>query len=220
MKKIIFISLALLLAACGVVQPVQQEQPTPIIATVLVSVIAPTQESLPTSIPQATAAPTDAPSPTPQPTDVPATGAPLATTEAPADSSGLHPVNVDKAIGKGIFEDIVISNDTISLNCTPREIQFTMKAAHPDVTRGEWYYRLLETDQFSVYSDWYSMGRMGNDGSGNFSATLKATDINPDWRGQAKVIVEFQFVGVNKGGGIVGRTDHIERMVTYYKECP
>ena len=41
MRKILFISLALMLAACGVVQPVQQELPTPIIATVLVTVIAP-----------------------------------------------------------------------------------------------------------------------------------------------------------------------------------
>ncbi|MFN8381474.1 MAG: hypothetical protein U0V02_06025 [Anaerolineales bacterium] len=34
-----------MLAACGVVQPVQQEQPTPVIATVLVTVIAPTESS-------------------------------------------------------------------------------------------------------------------------------------------------------------------------------
>ena len=43
MRKVLFISLALMLAACGVVQPVQQELPTPIIATVLVTVIAPTE---------------------------------------------------------------------------------------------------------------------------------------------------------------------------------
>ncbi len=61
MRKILFISLALMLAACGVVQPVQQELPTPIIATVLVTVIAPTEVVPPTAVPLPTQVPTEVP---------------------------------------------------------------------------------------------------------------------------------------------------------------
>jgi len=216
MKKILFISLALLLAACSTVQPVQQEQPAPVVATVLVTVVQPAEVSQPTAIaPAATEAPAEAPAPTEAPV---ATEAPAATA-APVSVGEDGVVNVDKALGKGIFEDIVISSDVITLNCTPREIQFTMKAAHPDVVRGEWYYRIINTTTF-LDTEWFPMGRMGTDGNGNFSVELKATDINPDWRGNEKLFLDFQFVGVNKGGGVVGRTEHIEKMVTYYKECP
>ena len=61
---------------------------------------------------------------------------------------------------------------------------------------------------------------MDSDGAGNFSITLKATDLSPDWRSMDQAVIEFQFAGVNKGGGVVDRTQKIEKMVKYYKECP
>ena len=217
MKKILFISLALMLAACSTVQPVQQEQPSPVVATVLVTVIPPTEVVAPTDVPPPTAVPpTDVPPPTAvPPTDVPP---PTADTSSSSDSSDTL-IHVDNVLGKGIFSDIAFSSDTVTLNCTPREIQVTLKSAHPDVVRGEWYYRITNTVNFNS-TDWFSMGRMDTDGNGNFSVELKATDINPDWRGSEKLFLDFQFIGVNKGAGVVGRTEHIEKVVTYYKECP
>jgi hypothetical protein len=228
MRKILFISLALMLAACGVVQPVQQELPTPIIATVLVTVIAPTEVVPPTAVPLPTQAPTEAPTlvPTAAPTETLAPTATIAATNtaAPAagavQSSDLTPVYVDNTLGKGVFSNITFSSDLITLNCYPREFEITMTALHPDVTRAEMYYRVLEAPSFFRYSDWYLVGNLSSDGKGNFYTTFKATDITPDWRGLDQAVIEFQFVGVNKGGGTVDRTQKIERLVSYFKNCP
>lgn len=224
MRKIVFISLALMLAACGVVQPVQQEQATPIIATVLVTVIAPTEVVPPTAIPLPTQAPTDIPTLAPTETLAPTATTAATNTVAPASagvqSSDLTPVFVDNTLGKGVFANITFSSDLITLNCYPREFEITMTALHPDVTRAEMYYRVLEAPSFFRYSDWFLVGNLNSDGKGGFYTTFKATDISPDWRSLDQAVIEFQFVGVNKGGGTVDRTQKIERLVSYYKECP
>lgn len=224
MRKILFISLALMLAACGVVQPVQQELPTPIIATVLVTVVAPTEVVPPTAIPLPTQAPTEIPTIAPTETLVPTVAAIAITTTAPpiaaGQSSDLTPVYVDNVLGKGVFTNISFSSDRITLNCYPREFEITLTALHPDVTRAEMYYRVLEAPTYFRYSDWFLVGNLSSDGKGNFYTTFKATDITPDWRGLDQAIIEFQFVGVNKGGGTVDRTQKIERLVSYYKGCP
>jgi hypothetical protein len=216
MRKVLLISLALLLAACGVVQPVQQEQPTPVIATVLVTVIPPTEVLPPTEAPLPTEAPTEVPTDVPAPTDIPQP------TAAPADtsssSSDLNPVNVDNILGKGVFSNIVFSNDLLTLRCVSREIEITMTAVHPDVTRAEMFYRVV--DPMLRASDWYLVGNLLPDGKGNFSIIFKAEDINPDYRALDRAFIDFQFAGVNKGGGVVDRTQRIEKMVEYYKECP
>ncbi|RJP49319.1 MAG: hypothetical protein C4557_11485 [Anaerolineaceae bacterium] len=225
MRKLLFLTLALALAGCGVVQPVepaQQEQPTPVIATVLVTVIPPTEVAPPTAIPLPTQAPTEIPTLEPAATLEP-TALPQPTSEPPTSSAGatdLTPVYVDNILGKGVFADIVFSSDRITLNCYPREFEITMRAIHPDVTRAEMWYRVLETPSYFRYSDWYLVGNLKTDGKGNFFTTFKATDITGDWRVLDEGIVEFQFVGVNKGGGVVDRTQKIEKLMTYYKNCP
>lgn len=223
MRKILFISLAFMLAACGVVQPVQQALPTPIIATVLVTVIPPTEVVPPTAIQLPTQAPTQIPTqiPTLAPTETLApTAAPAATEVSAAPTSDLIPVRVDNLLGKGVFANITFSSDRITLRCYPREIEITMTAIHPDVTRAEMYYRVLEAPSYFRYSDWFLVGNLDTDGNGNFFITFKATDISADWRALDKGIIEFQFAGVNKGGGVVDRTQKIEKMVSYFKECP
>lgn len=219
MKKVLLITMSILLAACGVVQPVQQEQPTPVIQTVVVTVIPPTEVLPPTSIPTATLAPTEVPTNTPVPTN---TAEPTAqtNTSSSSGSSDLTPVYVDNILGKGVFADITFSSDRITLNCYPREFEITMRAIHPDVTRAEIFYRVLEAPSFFRYSDWYLLGNLNTDGKGNFFITFKATDIKADWRALDQGVIEFQFAGVNKGGGVVDRTQKIEKIVTYYKGCP
>ncbi len=222
MRKILFLTLALMLAGCGVVQPVQQEQPTPVIATVLVTVIPPTEAAPPTAIQLPTQAPTEIPTLAPTATLEP-TALPQPISQPPNSSAGasdLTPVHVSNILGKGVFADITFSSDRITLNCYPREFEITMRAIHPDVTRAEMFYRVLEAPTYFRYSDWYLVGNLNTDGKGNFFITFKATDIIGDWRVLDEGIVEFQFAGINKGGGVVDRTQKIEKMVTYYKNCP
>lgn len=219
MRKILLILLALLLASCGVAQPVQQEQPTPIIATVLVTVIAPTEVVPPTAIPLPTQAATEVPTRAPTETLAP-TVAPATTAVSAVPTSDLTPVHVDNILGKGVFANITFSSDRITLRCYPREIEIRMTAIHPDVTRAEMFYRVLEAPTFFRYSDWFLVGNLSTDGKGNYYITFKATDITADWRGLDQAVIEFQFAGVNKGGGVVDRTQKIEKLVTYYKNCP
>jgi hypothetical protein len=217
MRKFMFISLAFLLAACGAVQPVEQaaqEIPTPIVVTVIVpaeqsaNVEAPTPIPLPTQEP-----PTQAPDESP--TEVPSTQAPA---NQSASSGNLNPVDVDFMLGKGVFSDVKFSSDRLTLNCFPREMEITMTALMPDVVRAEMFYRIV--DVMSRASDWHLVGSLQPDGQGNFSITFKATDINPNYRVYERAWIDFQFAGVNRGGGVVDRTQRIERLVTYYKDCP
>lgn len=226
MRKILIISLALLLAACGVVQPVQQEQPTPVIATVLVTVIAPTDVIAPTSISlptqgptavPATAAPTETLVPTaepPQATEV------LPTLAATTISSDLVQVSVPNDLGKGVFKDITFSSDQLSLQCYPREMTINITANLAEIVDAIMYYRVIDNPDALYPSEWKNVGEMVSDKQGHFSLVFEALDINPDLRVLEKAWIDFQFIGINKGGGVVDRTQKIERLVTYRKACP
>lgn len=226
MKKVLPIALAFLLTACGVVQPaVQQEQPTPIIQTVVV--VATTQVAPPTAISLPTQGPTNTPVPADTPTTAPTnTAEPTATVEqqaaiaAPADASGLVPVNVDNLLGKGVFTNITFNTDKLTLNCFPREMEISMKAALPEITRVEMYYRIIDAPSGLYPSEWLLVGNLGTDNKGTFYTTFKALDINPNFRGLDNAWIDFQFIGINKGGAAVDRTQKLERLVTYFKNCP
>ncbi len=225
MKKALTITLAFLLAACGVVQPAQQEQPTPIVQTVVV--VATTEAAPPTAISLPTQAPTFTPLPTETPTTAPTnTPEPTATTAqqqavaASTDASGLVPVNVDNALGKGVFTNITFSSDKLTLQCFPREIEIKMTAALPEITRVEMYYRIVDAPSGLYPSEWMLVGNLGTDNKGTFYTTFAAEAINPNFRGLDNAWIDFQFVGINKGGAAVDRTQKIERLVNYYKACP
>ena len=221
MKRLLLLTLALLLAACGVVQPSQQAQPTPVVQTVVVTVIAPTEVVPPTSVPLPTQEPTQVP------TDVPIV-APTATAEptlqptadTASQTSNLTSVNVDNALGKGAFVNITFSSDLLTLNCFPRDLEISMNAVSPDVTRAEMYYRVVDQPSALYPSEWQLVGNMGTDGKGTFFTTFNSESINPNFRGLDKAWLDFQFIAINKGGGVVERTQKIERLVVYSKECP
>lgn len=223
MKKLVFLTLALLLAACGVVQ--EQPQATPVIQTVVVTVIPPTEVVPPTAVPTdvPTLAPTEVPTLAPTATLAP-TLEPTATTDVSANSSGsdsgLTPVNVENALGKGVFTNITFNSDLLTLRCFPREMEITMTANLPDITRAEIYYRIVDQPSGLYPSEWQLVGNLGTDGKGNFYTTFTGENINPNFRGLDKAWIDFQFIGINKGGGVVGRTEKIERLVEYSKECP
>ncbi len=229
MRKILFISLALMLAACGVVQPVQQELPTPIIATVLVTVIAPTEVVPPTAISLPTQAPTEIPTqiPTVAPTETlvptlappPTEILPTLDVSTTSNTSDLVPVAVDNTLGKGVFTNITFSSDLFSMRCYPREITINITANLPEIVDAVMYYRVIDNPAGLYPSEWQNVGEMESDKKGNFSKVFTGLDVNPNLR-LDKAWIDFQFIGVNKGGAVVDRTQKIERLVTYLKDCP
>ncbi len=219
MKKILLITMSILLAACGVVQPVQQEQPTPVIQTVVVTVIPPTEIVPPTAVPTEippTAVPTETLVPTlpPQPTEA------LPTVDPATSNNGLVPVNVGNDLGKGVFINITFSSDTVSLRCFPREMQITITPNLQDIREAVMYYRIVDKPAGLYPSEWQNLGEMQEDSNGNFIFTFKGETIHPNFRVLEEAWIDFQFIGINRGGGVVDRTQKIERLVTYYKDCP
>lgn len=219
MKKFLLITMSILLAACGVVQPVQQEQPTPVIQTVVVTVIAPTEIVPPTAVPTEippTAVPTETLVPTlpPQPTEA------LPTVDPATSNNGLVPVNVGNDLGKGVFINITFSSDIVSLRCFPREMQITVTPNLQDIREAVMYYRIVDKPAGLYPSEWQNLGEMQEDSNGNFIFTFKGETIHPNFRVLEEAWIDFQFIGINRGGGVVDRTQKIERLVTYYKDCP
>ena len=219
MKKILLITLSILLAACGVVQPVQQELPTPVVQTVVVTVIAPTEVLPPTALPTATSVPTLAATETLVPTLPPQPTEALPTVD-PASNTGLVPVNVDNTLGKGVFTSITFSSDLVSLRCFPREMQISITSNLPEIVDAVLYYRIIDNPAALYPSEWQNLGEMETDKKGNFFYTFKGESIHPNFRVLDKAWIDFQFIGVNKGGAVVDRTQKIERLVTYIKDCP
>ncbi len=231
MKKALTITIALLLTACGVVQPATQEVlPTPIVQTVVVVAtseatqpLPPTAISLPTQGPTNTAEPVNTATTAPTETLVP-TSAPVATEVVPTLSSSstteLKPVNVSNDLGKGVFKDITFSSDLLTLQCYPREMTITITANLPEIVSAIMYYRMVDNPDALYPSEWKNLGEMVSDKQGHFSFVLESLDLNPDLRVLEKAWIDFQFIGINKGGGVVDRTQKIEKMVTYYKACP
>jgi len=211
--------MSILLAACGVVQPVQQEQPTPVIQTVVVTVIPPTEIVPPTAVPTEkppTAVPTETLVPTlpPQPTEA------LPTVDPATRNNGLVPVNVGNDLGKGVFINITFSSDIVSLRCFPREMQITITPNLQDIREAVMYYRIVDKPAGLYPSEWQNLGEMQEDSNGNFIFTFKGETIHPNFRVLEEAWIDFQFIGINRGGGVVDRTQKMERLVTYYKDCP
>lgn len=217
MKKVLLVSLVFLLTACAGAPT--QVQPTPIIATVLVPVSAPT-EVLPTVIPPtaqvivvtATSEPATVVPPTAQVIVVTATNAPVAN----ATSGG--PIALDDVLGKGVFVNMNMSSDSLTLRCSPREITFNVKANLPDIVDALIYYRIVDNPAGLYPSEWQNGGKMKGDGNGNFTLVFSGSDVNENLR-LDKAWLDVQFVGLNKGGAAIDRTQKIERLITYRKDC-
>jgi len=230
MKKILLVSLALVLTACGVVQPVQQVPPTPVIATVLVTVIPPTEVVPPTAIPLPTQPPTLPPTevPTqvpPTPTAVPPTEAvqPTATQAAAAQptqgSTGPNtsPVAFDPSFNGGAFTNMTASTGIFYLRCAPKDIKFDVTTTNVYITTVEMYFRIR--DKHSTYvPEWTWGGTLETDGGYHFWITINSEGVNPDLRKQ-QGWYDVEFVGLNKLGDVVGRTEKITDVISFAVDC-
>jgi len=220
MKKILVFSLmlAILLTSCDAISA-----PTPAPAVVEASPIPPTAEvivvtvEVPVEVTSQSpeVAPTPMPTatlpPAPEPTQAPPTEAPAAS--APADG----PMTVDSSLWGEFFKDITYSNPTFSLRCPPRDITFTVTANDPNIKAIDFYYR-IEDRKGTEISEWKNIGRMEPMGNGAFSLTMSGESIHPDLR-KALAWFDFQFIGVNLQGDVVGRTEKIVQLVTYTIDC-
>jgi hypothetical protein len=221
MKRIFIFLLALVLAACGAPPALTAAptQPTPtavvVVQTVVVTVI-PTQA--PTEVPSAT--------PLPPPTEVPPTQAlptetpeePAAPTVVPADNSGGL-LTVEETLGAGWFASMTRTASAFSFRCQlSKDITFSVKPTDPNITEVNFYYRIEDRGTGAVF-DWQNAGRMLPDASGNFALVFSGENVNANFR-KPNAWFDYQFIGLSKSGGVVGRSEKIVQQVTYTLDCP
>jgi len=221
MKKISLLTLvfAVALSACGAIAPTPvpevaptQSPPTPqvIIATVLVTAAPP--EALPTPIPSVTPLPPTVPPPTQEPAQAPPQQA------APVNAPASGTVYVDPSMNGQVFTNISFSGNSFALKCNPKEISFDLTATDVYITRVDFYYRIR--DKHSTYvPSWSLGGTMETDGGDHFWVTYSGEAVNADNR-KEQGWFDVQFVGINRYGDPVGRSEKIEGLVTYMTNCP
>jgi hypothetical protein len=185
-----------------------------------------------TVVVEATQAPTEIP-PTPVPTEVPPTTAPVVVTvvveptqaavvatQPPAQqpaSNGL--VTVDSLLGAGYFSDMTRNNSQLSLRCQLlKEIKFSVKPLVNTITQVQFYYRIVDRTTGTPF-EWQNFGKMIGEADGTFSLTFNGEQVNADSR-RPNAWLDYQFVGLSKTGGVVGRSEKIEKQITYTFECP
>jgi len=231
MKKIVILLLAALLVACSsapMATPTEPPVPTPTVVEASPTPVVIVQ----TVVVEATQPPTLVPSPTVEPpTAVPATQTPAVVVQtvvvqptqpvqvvAPtATSDGL--ITVDPNLGAGWFTDITFTKDVISLRCQlNKKITFSVKPLDDNITQVDFYYRIVDRDT-GVSFDWQNAGRMPPDTNGNFVRTFSGDEVNANFR-KLNAWLDFQFVGISRTNGVVGRSDKIEQQITYMLECP
>ena len=222
MKKIFILLLAIALTACAA--PVAAtEQPTSalpeatttpvVVVETVVAVVTSTQAA--TEVPPATAVPA---SPVP-PTAVPETQAvaPTAAVVNTAASGGA--ITVDNALGAGWFVNMTRSADAFALRCQlSKEITFSVTPTDANITAVDFYYRTEDRATGAVF-DWQNAGRMLADANGNFTLVFSGESVNANFR-KPNAWFDYQFVGLSRSGGVVGRSERIEQQVSYTFDCP
>ncbi|HXQ39222.1 MAG TPA: hypothetical protein VN843_34805 [Anaerolineales bacterium] len=218
MKKIFILFLAVALTACAAPATEQPVQPTVapleptatpvvIVETVVVTVI-PTQA--PTEVPPPTAIP---------PTAIPPTQPPAPTAEIVNPTASGGPVALDNVLGAGWFVNLTRTADAFSLRCQlSKEITFRVTPTDANITEVNFYYRTQDKATGAVF-DWQNAGRMLRDASGNFTLVFLGENVNPNFR-KANAWFDYQFIGLSKSGGVVGRSEKIEQQVSYTLDCP
>ncbi|HXD08759.1 MAG TPA: hypothetical protein VN653_01750 [Anaerolineales bacterium] len=225
MKKIFIVLLAVVLAACSApaapteaptAAPVEPS-PTPVVVvqTVVVeATLAPTEVPPPTAIPPTAVPPTVAPvvvTVVVQPTQPPA----AVVADTPAAGG---PIPVDNALGRGAFTNMTMSSNAFTLRCAPRDITFNVTAQNNDIRDVVFYYRVVDLKRLYP-SEWKAFGKMVANGSGTFNLTFTGENIHPDIRIDGSWL-DFQFVGLNKTGDVVDRSEKIEQLVKFTFDCP
>ena len=236
MKRIVIIFLTLILVACAAQAPTSTGEPPTappeptqtavvivqtvvekVVETVMVTVV-PTQA--PTEVPSITPLPpTEVP-----PTAVPATQAVVEATQAPvqvaapaATTGGLVPV--DDVLGAGWFVGMTRDRNDFALRCQrSRAITLSAKPADPNISQVQLYYRIEDRATGAIF-DWQNAGKLVQDGNGNFNIVFAGESVSANFR-KPNAWFDYQFVGLSKTGGVVGRSEKIVQQVSYTFDCP
>lgn len=231
MKKFFIVFIALALAACAT-PAVSTEQPTAapplptqtavvVVETVVEKVV---ETVMVTVVP--TQAPTEVPSvtPLPPPTEVPPTQAAVEATQpavqaaAPADTTGGL-ITVEDVLGAGWFVGMTRTRNDFALRCQlTKDITFNVKPADPNITQVQFYYRIEDRATGAVF-DWQNAGKMLQDANGNFGIVFSGDSVNANFR-KPNAWFDYQFVGLSRTGGVVGRSEKIIQQVSYTFDCP
>jgi hypothetical protein len=234
MKKFFIVFIALALAACGApaVAPSAEPptaappQPTQTAVVVVETVVEKVVETVVvTVIP--TLVPTEVPSVTPlppaTPTAMPQTQAAPAATQLPVQAAaadtagGLIPV--DDALGAGRFVGMTRDRNDFALRCQlSKEITLSAKPADPNITQVQLYYRIEDRATGAVF-DWQNAGKMLLDANGNFAMVFSGDGVSANFR-KPNAWFDYQFVGLSRTGGVVGRSEKIIQQVSYTFDCP
>ena len=232
MKPIVAIFLALMLVACAAPAPTPTgeqatlipSEPTQTAVVVVETVVEKVVETvIVTVIP--TQAPTEVPSasPIPPPTEVPPTQGVVEVTQPPAPvvaadmGSGL--ITVDNVLGAGWFVEMTRTRNDFALRCQlSKDITFSVKPADPNITRVDFYYRIEDRATGSVF-DWQNAGRMFPEANRNFTLVFSGENVNLNFR-KPNAWFDYQFIGLSRSGGVVGRSEKIVQQVSYTFDCP
>lgn len=225
MRKLILLLLAFALTACGAAPaptqatqaPVQPTQTAAVIVQTVVVTVVPT--NLPTEVPPATPVP---PTPVP-PTAVPPTAVPptqgAAPTQAPVQAASGATTALDNALGAGWFNNLTVSANNLSLRCQLyNTVTFGVTPSDRTITQVQFYYRVEDKATGSVF-DWQNFGRMVPDANGNFTLAFSGDNVGADFR-KPNAWFDFQFVGLSRTGGVVGRSEKINQQVNFSLDCP
>jgi hypothetical protein len=79
------------------------------------------------------------------------------------------------------------------------------------------WYRIEDRETGAVL-DWQNAGRMIPDNTGGFTVVFSGEKVNANFR-KPNAWFDYQFVGYN-ATGVVGRSEKIERQVSYTFDCP
>jgi len=225
MKRILIIFLALILVACGVAPAAQTQQPvaaqpepsqTPVVV-VITATNAPATEVPPTEPPPPTEVPPTAVPPTAvPPTAAAPTEAAAAPTQAAPDANA--PISVDEKLGAGWFVNMTRSRNDFSLRCQlNKEITFSVQVTSDTIKSVDLWYRFEDRATGAIF-EWTNFGKMVPDLEGSYTITISGDQTNPNFR-KPNSYFDYQFVAYNPNG-VIGRSEKIERQVTFTFDCP
>lgn len=227
MKRILIIFLALILVACGVAPAATTQQPvagqpepsqTPVVVVITATnapptEVPPTEPPPPTEVPPTAVPPTAVP-----PTAAAPTEAVAAPTQAAAPAAGTDLITVDEKLGAGWFVNMTRSRNDFSLRCQlNKELTFNVQVTSDDIRSVDLWYRFEDRATGAIF-EWTNFGKMVPDLEGGYTITISGDQTNPNFR-KPNSYFDYQFVAYNPNG-VIGRSEKIERQVTFTFDCP
>jgi hypothetical protein len=209
MKRIVSICsiLIVVLTACASAPSAPTAAPASTAESVVVTVVV---TDVPAQATDAAPEPTDEPvaeaTDTPEPVDTAVPGVAATNTRPPA-------------VGAAVLINPTHSGNAFSLRCAPSQLTFGVTSINPAITGVDLYYRVVDKAAAQPSGTWLNGAKMNGDKKGNFTVEFSALQIAPDSR-LAQGWFDYQFIGVNKYGDVVGRSDKYTQEITFTLDCP